>query len=164
MKHEKCTVEDFLTSRHVRETIHSFVERSVGIDVATETYTYRFEIVDEKFAWEVLSAVERHVFEEVSETILVVFFEDSTYGLSDVEFAAFFRLVVVTNVISKAIVEHTHTYVLVDREKLWLLCLEVDAQCTAYDAECEKKYFFQCFLGFIDCFYLVELVKLATFV
>jgi hypothetical protein len=69
----------------------------------------------------------------------VVFFEDSTYGLCDVEFATLFRLVVVTNVISKAIVEYTHTHILVDREKLWLLCLEVDAQCTAYDAECEKK-------------------------
>ena len=115
MKHEKCTVEDFLTSRHVRETIHSFVERSVGIDIATETNANRFEVVDEKFVREVCSSVERHVFEEVSETILVVFFEDGTYGLCDVEFATFFRLVVVTDVISKTIVEMTDADIGVDR-------------------------------------------------
>jgi hypothetical protein len=55
------------------------------------------------------------VFEEVSETILVVFFEDSTYSLCDVEFATFFRLVVVTDVVSKTIVEMANADIGIDR-------------------------------------------------
>ena len=118
VENEECAVEDFFASRYVRETINSFVERCIGIDAATKSNTNRFEIVDEKFVREVFSSIESHVFEEVSKTILVVFFEDSTYGLCDMEFATFFRLIVVTNVISETIVENTHTNIGVDWKRL----------------------------------------------
>ena len=61
---------------YVRYAIYRLVESGVGIDVGAEFYTVVFEIVEHCFPREVLQPVECHVLQEVSQTALVLFFEN----------------------------------------------------------------------------------------
>ena len=51
-----------------------------------------------------LRTIERHVLQEVRQTVLMILFEDSTYRLRDVELAALFGLLVVTDVVRQSVV------------------------------------------------------------
>ena len=105
MHHEQRTVHDaFAIGRHVRQTIHGLVDRGVGVDVTAEVHTHRLEIVDDALTGEMLRTVERHVLQEVRQTVLMILLEDSTYRLRDVELAALFGLLVVTDVVRQAVV------------------------------------------------------------
>ena len=68
-------------------------------------------------------AVESHVFEEVCQAVLVVFFETGAHRLRDVKLGALFRLFVVANVISQSVVQLTIAHIGVERQRLrFLLC------------------------------------------
>lgn len=50
-------------------------------------------------------AVERHVFEKVRQSVLVVLLQNGADSLRNVKFGALFRLLVVANVVGQTIVE-----------------------------------------------------------
>ena len=98
--HQQRRVNDSLADgRHVRQTINGLVNRRVCVDISAEIHTDRLEIIDDTFARKMLRTIESHVLQEVRQTILVILFQHSTYGLCDVEIAALFWLLVVTDVI-----------------------------------------------------------------
>ena len=51
-----------------------------------------------------LRTIERHVLQEVRQTVLMILFEDSTYRLRDVKLRPLFGLLVVTDVVRQAVV------------------------------------------------------------
>ena len=103
--HEQRRVHDsFAIGRHIRQTVNGLVNGGVGIDVTTEVHAYGLEIIDDTLAREMLRTVERHVLQEVRQTVLVVLLEDSTYRLGDVELTALFGLLVVADVIGQTVV------------------------------------------------------------
>ena len=105
MHHQQSGIDDsFAIRRHIRQTINGLVNRSVGIDVSTEIDSYRLEIVDDSLAREMLSAVKGHMLQEMRQTVLMVLFEDSTYGLRDMELAALLGLLVMTYIIRQTVV------------------------------------------------------------
>ena len=69
-----------------------------------------------------LRAVECHMLEEVSQTALVVVLLDRAHALSDVEVGLVLRPVVVTDVISKSVVQFSDAHLVVLRDRRQLLC------------------------------------------
>ena len=61
-----------------------------------------------------LCAVEAHVLKEVGQTTLCFFLLDGTHLLRNVEVGAVLRPVVVTDVVSKPVVELSDTHVWID--------------------------------------------------
>ena len=99
--------------------IHGVVRRCVGIPLSTETvHELRHSVAGEMFR-----AVERHVLEEVSQTILIILLLDSTHTLGDVEVHFSLRIVVVADVIGQSIVKMTDDDRCVLRDEWHLLCL-----------------------------------------
>ena len=105
MHHEQRTVHDpFAVRRHVTQTINGLVDRGVSIDVTTEIDTYRLKIVDDALTREMLRTVERHMLQEVRQTVLMILFEDSTDSLRDMELCTLFGLLVMTDIIGQSVV------------------------------------------------------------
>lgn len=73
--------------------------------------------------------IESHMFQKVSQTVLVVLLEDGADGLRDVEVAMPFGVFVMTYVVRQAIVEYTHPYCAVDRQSLRLLSHKRHGEC-----------------------------------
>ena len=103
------------SNRHVVDVIDGFVDRRVCVQVSAELHTDRFQILDESVAGEMLGAVEAHVLKEVSQTALVIFFEDRANFLGNIEMSLIFRLFVVTDVIGKTVIQFADTDLLVYR-------------------------------------------------
>ena len=100
MHHQQRRVNDTLAiGRHVRQTIDRLIDGGISIDVSTEVHTDGLKIIDDALTGEVLGTIEGHMLQEVSQTILMILFEDRTYTLRDMEFAALLRLLVMTNII-----------------------------------------------------------------
>ena len=119
MHHQESGVHDALTvGRHIREAVHRLVDRGVGVDISTEIDTYRLEIIDDSFSREVLRSVERHVLQEVRQTVLVILLEDSAYRLRDMELGTLFRLLVMTDVIGQSVIQLTVTDLRIHRHFL----------------------------------------------
>ncbi len=95
-----------LTSHgHVGNVVDSLINTGVGIEVDAKLHTNRFEPVAERRAGIIGCAVETHVFKEVSQTALVVFFENRTDRLGDIEIGLAFGRFIMTDVVGEAIVE-----------------------------------------------------------
>ena len=104
---------------HAVDMIDGVVRRCVGIPLSTETvHELRHSVAGEMFR-----AVERHVLEEVSQTILIILFLDSTHTLGDVEVHFSLRIVVVADVIGQSIVKMAYDDRCVLRDEWHLLCL-----------------------------------------
>ena len=88
-----------------------------------------------------LRAIEGHVFEEVSQTLLRVILLDRTHALGNVEVRLLLRGVVVTKVVSQAVVEFSDTDAVVYRNlrhlHLLLLCRY---QSGGEQCDCYKKF------------------------
>ena len=82
--------------------------------MSSELHAYAFEIGNERVAGEMFGAVEAHVFEEVSETALVVVLIHRAYLLSEKIVGRAGGIVVVANVICKTIVEDSDAGIGVD--------------------------------------------------
>ena len=111
---------------HVVDVIDCLVERGVGVQVLTEAYADAFQILLQVVAGEVGSAVEAHVFEEVCQTALVLFFLHRTHLLCDVEEGSFLWPLVVAQIVSQSVVEFAYPHIRVDRQWLFHLCMNRD--------------------------------------
>ena len=87
-----------------------------------------------------LRTIERHVLQEVSQTTLTVVLVDGTYTLSNVEVSHMLRVLVMTNVISKSVIQFTDTNVRINGNwrHLHLLCHHC---CRTEYHQCSHKKF-----------------------
>ena len=98
--HQQRAIHNTLTVRgHIRETVNGLVNRGIGIDVSSEIDTHGLEVVDDSFSRKMLGTVECHVLQEVRQAVLVVFLQNSSHRLGDMELRALFGLLVMTDVI-----------------------------------------------------------------
>ena len=107
---------------NVGHEIDRLVERGVGIDVGAKFNAVVLQIVEHVLAGEVLCPVKSHVFEEVSQTGLVVFFLHRSNLLSNVKISSVFRESVVPDVISESVFQFTRSHVGVNWKRWILLC------------------------------------------
>ena len=124
VKNEQARIHNTVTDyRYIVDIINGFFNAGIGIQVFAEAHTDGFQPIDNTLTREVGSTVEAHVFQEVSQAALVVFFEDGTYLLGNVEVRTLFRQFVVTDVICQSVFQFADAYVRVsrDRRHLWLL-------------------------------------------
>ena len=104
MEYEDTAVDDALAwDGDLHQRVDRLVEARVGIDVATKAGTDALEEVDDSLAREVLCAVEGDMLEEVSQTLLRVFFLHRAYLLGDIEFCSTLGLFIVTNEVGQTI-------------------------------------------------------------
>ena len=94
------------------------VKGGVGIDVGTEAYSVFFQILDQLLAWEILGAIEGHVFQKVGQSALIFFLQDRTNPLHNVELGLPCRLLVRTNVVGQSVGQRAVTYRRVYRKGL----------------------------------------------
>jgi len=102
----------------VVEHINGLLEARPSIHVGAEFHTVALHVVKHGFLGEVLQAVEGHVLQEVGETALVLFFEDGTNLLRDVEVGALGGFFIVTDVISQSVLQLTSSDVWVEGDLL----------------------------------------------
>ena len=119
---EQAGVYKPLAHGHVRDVVHGFVDGGVRIEVGAEFHSVLFQILAEQVAGEVGGAVEAHVFEEMGQTALVVFFEDGAHFLGNVEVGQILRLSVVPDIVSQSVVQLADAHVRVGRDRRHLLC------------------------------------------
>ena len=110
VEYEDTAIDDALAwDGDLHQRVDRLVEARVSIDVATEAGTDALEEVDDSLAWEVLCAVEGDMLEEVSQTLLRVFFLHRAYLLGDIEFSSTLGLFIVTNEVGQTIGELSDT-------------------------------------------------------
>ena len=80
----------------IHNGVNCFVECRIRIQVSSKTTTDTFQESDQVLAGEMLRSVERHMFQEVSQTLLVIFFQNRTHLLSDVKVCTPFRFGILT--------------------------------------------------------------------
>ena len=90
---------------HIIYIINSLVEGSISIEVLAELHADALQVLLQGIAREVGRAVEAHVFEEVSQSALVVLLLHGADALGDVEVATLLWPLVVTDVIGKAVLQ-----------------------------------------------------------
>ena len=110
-----------LSNRYIVDVVDCLINAGVGIEVLTELDTDALAVLDEGIAREMLSSVEAHVLEEVGEAPLVLFFQDGTDLLGDVEVRLACRLAVFPDIIGKSVLELADLHRRIDRYRLALL-------------------------------------------
>ena len=106
VKNEKTAVlNGSARNGNIRDIVDSLVHSGIGIEVISELYTDRFKPVDKILTGKILGSVEAHVLKEVSQTALIILFEDRADLLGDIEVCLTFWIVVVTDKIGKTILE-----------------------------------------------------------
>ena len=119
MQDRKDGVDSALAShRNVLYHILGIVPARAGIEVVAEHYADLFQIVYHGLSRQVLRTVESHVFEEVSQTLLVVVLLYGTHVMQDVEAGLPFGLLVVADVVGHAVFELAYTKILIGRDRL----------------------------------------------
>ena len=116
-------LDTFTCHGHIVDVVYSLVSGGVCVQILSEFHTYAFKPVDEILSGKISCAVEAHVLKEVSQTALIIIFKNRAYFLSNVEVSLTFRIVVVADVISKAIRELTYTHFFVNGQRRHLLGL-----------------------------------------
>ena len=101
---EQAGVDDAVAcDGNIADVVHRFVYRCVGVQVFAEAHADGFQVMFQSISGEMSSAVEAHVFQEVCQPSLIVFFKDGTHFLGDVEVGAVFRQFIVPDVVSQPV-------------------------------------------------------------
>ena len=120
----KARVNVAVAHGHTVDVVHSFVGRSISVQVLTKLHTDAFAILHQAVAREMLSTVEAHVLQEVSQTALVVLFLHRTHLLCDIEVYTIFGQRIAAHVVSQAVFKFAIAHCLVDRQHGHLLCTQ----------------------------------------
>ena len=88
---------------YIIDIIYGFVNRSVCVQLLTKLHTDTLQIAQQGIIRVVFSAVKAHVFQEVSQTALVLFLLDGTYLLCDIKIGLARSLHILANIIGKTI-------------------------------------------------------------
>ena len=111
VQNEQRSIDDtFTDGRNVVEHIHGLFHAGGSIDVASEFSTYALEIIQHHFAGQILGAVQGHVFQEVSQTILRRAFLNGAHVGKQVILSSVGRFLIVTDVVSQSIVQLAITH------------------------------------------------------
>ena len=102
---------------HIINVINGLVEGSVGIQVLAKLHTDGLEVLLQVVTREVGGAVEAHVFEEVCQTTLVFLFLDGAHLLGNVKECTFLWPLIMTQIISQSIGQHTFAYCRIHRHR-----------------------------------------------
>ena len=102
----------------IRDVVAGLVPRGVGVQVGTELYADRLQVLDHLLTGQVLRAVEGHVLQEVGQTLLVYLLLNGTYVVQDVEVGLVLRLLVVADVVRHAVLQRALTYGCILRNRL----------------------------------------------
>ena len=93
----------------IGDVVHRTVDACIGVEAAAILHTDRLQIFSHRASGEVFRAIEGHVLQEVSQTLLRVILLDGTHTLGNVEVGLFLRGVVVTQIVRQAIIELADT-------------------------------------------------------
>ena len=106
MKNPQAWVESRRSggNRHVVDVIHRFVDAGIGIEVFAIFNADTLTIFHQAVTRKMTCTVEAHVFQEMGQSALIVFFQNGTHFLSDVEIGLTGRLSIVTNIIGQTII------------------------------------------------------------
>ena len=107
--------------RDVVQHVLGLLDAGGSIDIAAEGGADALKPVEDALAGEILGAVEAHVLEEVSQSVLVGLFLDSTYVGGEVELGTLLGLFVMTDVIGQAVLKFTRAHCRVVGKLLELL-------------------------------------------
>ena len=96
MQNKKARVQYGLSvSWHCINIINGIVKTGSGIQVLSEFHTNSFQIRNYSFSFavirEIFGTVKSHMFQEVSQTTLILFFLHGTHFLYNVEVSLIFR-------------------------------------------------------------------------
>ena len=139
MQHEQSRVDNALAcDGHVGHKVLCQIPRGEGVEVSTELNTDRLQILAELVIGVVLRAVECHMLEEVSQTLLVVTLLNSTYIVHDIELSQALGLLVVADVIGQSVRQHALANLLVSRQRLRGIHLSKSCGHTHYDGYDQK--------------------------
>ena len=89
----------FACHRGIHDHINRFVETGIGIEIFTHTHADALGKIVHSFVRKVFRAVEGHMFQEVCQSALILFFQHGAYVLGDIKVSPFFRLFIMTDVI-----------------------------------------------------------------
>ena len=121
MEHQKNAVHKCLVGGgHIVDIIDCLIECGIGIDVGTETDSFRLKVVKHVFAGIILCPVECHMLQEVRKTELIFGFKSGTYFLGNIEISPFFRQFVVQNEILHSIWQRSVLHIGIEGKRLHL--------------------------------------------
>ena len=80
------------------------------MEVAAKLHAKRFQVTDKFVAWEMLCSVKTHVFKEVGQSALALFFLYRAHLLCDIEVGAMFWPVVMAYVIGQSVGQFAYPY------------------------------------------------------
>ena len=124
MKYKQTRILNWLAGgRYLTYIIYCLVDRGIGVEVAAEFHAHGLKPRHNVVAREVIGAVEAHVFKEVSESALIVFFKNWPYFLCDVIVGLILWILIVTDVIRQAVVKTPYPHIGIDRNRGHLLRL-----------------------------------------
>jgi hypothetical protein len=100
---------------YVIDVVYGFFDTCIGINTIISTKALKESI--NSIAGEVLGAIKAHVFQEMGQSALVVFFLQTAYTLSQIEACSVFWPIIVFDVICQAIWQGANPYCCVNRNQ-----------------------------------------------
>ncbi len=107
----------FAGRRHVLDLVGRVVPARRGVQVVAEFHAHGLQVFRQHLARQVLRAVERHVFEEVGQTLLIVVFLNGAYVMQNVEVCLSLRFFVVADVVGHAVFQLARAHRFVGRNR-----------------------------------------------
>ena len=129
----------FASGRYTRDVVNSALYACVSIKVVTKLNTHAFAPLHQIVAGKTLGAIEAHVFEEVCQSTLIVFFHYRTHFLSNVEFSLSFRIIVVTDIIGQSVRQLSNSHLWIYRYLGAFLCHYRHSYCTHQYQKCNSE-------------------------
>src|SRR5579883_1375051 len=98
------------------EHVDRFVERRVGVEVSAETNTMRFQKAWKIVVRKLLRSIKGHVLIQVSNSLLIIIFQNRTCSNYKTQFCSMFRLAILQNIIMQAIWKRTRNNLRIKRQ------------------------------------------------
>ncbi len=123
---EQRRVDDSLALHgNIAHVVLRQVPRGERIKVGSELHTDLLQILDQGLVGEILGAVEGHVLQKVSQTLLRIILLNSSYVVYDIEVGHVLRLLVVTDVVGQPVGEHARANLLIGLDGLHAIDLRL---------------------------------------
>ena len=122
MQHQKCRIHQILVGgRDIAHEVHRFIERGVRVNVGAKLDPVVLQVIEHCFPGKVFSPVKCHMFQEVSQSGLIIFLLHRPHLLRDVEVGPVFGQLVMADVVGEPVLECAGPHVRVHRQ--WLVLL-----------------------------------------
>ena len=116
---QQTGIDDTLTiQRHARHIVAGLLLSGESVEVSTELHTHLLQVVDQHLAGQVLRAIESHMLQEVSQTLLVILLLNSTHVVQNVELGLISGLGIATYVVGHTVVQLAGSHSCIGRNHL----------------------------------------------